>query len=346
METYLSRLNRDELAEVLLMLEPRKLDALCKTDEYIQSVCQNVDFKERYESKWYRSVRETRNIFNSMYQVGVLGDEALFWDIFNSIGRPYDKLIVLRRAIEGASELGSPKFALKLIQIMQDYINSDEIQKGPPLRNERETLAEFGEIQLTFAKQYVILNLSQRGDIDSAFALADKWGISAEWVLAGQITGGNKDFNNLAIEWGIDLNDPRIMHNILERLLKTDSEFETNLMSISGRNELDILWPFLEKYPELAQQAFNKAIDNNNFTAFMEIRRLYPVHITGQNLISAISHEDVDLFNTLVSLFTGGLTMEQVIRMFEKGIRNPDILNILLNRFDTYLYEVLKYFIE
>ena len=326
MDLYLNRLNSDEIAEILLLLEPQDLDQFCQINDYIQSVCQKSEFKERYEMKWHKSIRdkysEQKDIFSGLRYAGILGSDQLFWFFFNKIpltGHILVKRDAFIRAIEEASELGSFKFALQLFEQMKDYFENVEhinIKDKEVIR-----------IYFRLAKSLIVFWLSKRGDIDGAISLAKQFKVLPEWILGGQILATNG--NNI---------------NELERKLNTSIDSDNLADYIIGRlikKRISKLWIFLDKYPGFAKNASLIALRKNNFNLFTEIINRYPVTINIQHLFEAMRSHSPELFDTIFDLLPRSPRPRLLAMLLTRSISDPILFDHLLNKFYDDLPKIL-----
>jgi hypothetical protein len=52
MDTYFSRLNKDELLSLLMIIEPKALHNICAANDKLNDICNDIDFQRRYYEKW------------------------------------------------------------------------------------------------------------------------------------------------------------------------------------------------------------------------------------------------------------------------------------------------------
>ena len=280
--SYFHTLNRDVLGEVLLQLDPETLDNLCSEDEYIQSVCDNEGFKESYEMKWKKSIREKfEEKPAAISKVGNLGDEVLFFELFGQLESPNEKLDALFETINVASRRGSPRFALRLLDYLTNYAHT--------LIGTR--FEEQANQDLLVAKRTIVKNLARRGDVDASVNFADKWGIDREYVILGYILGRHPNYQDRERELSTSIHSPQVSTRIIRFLIE---------------NNHDLLFTFMNEYPSVAQYALYAMLRSQdyrkNLPLVMEILRRYPVRIRLLELYAAIDHSDIDLFEDLLSI--------------------------------------------
>lgn len=314
---HIASLDINSLESVLLLLEPTQLDQVCRSNVRINHLCQDSNFKLRYEQAQYRSIKEeyplepglmTRGESMNKWKkgiemAGILGSERLFNYYFNSLDEvPLLKIALIQSALKGAAQYGSPRFALRLLDFLKEYIIKAEpiIQEnhlrrgtkraGRPLTKDEITSFVKDQLddELLKAEQDIVESLVARGDLDSALQLAHQFKVDPNWVIMGLILGGQEDFAEIASQLDITIN---------ARLL----EIIGTQNAVKSKNS-EMIYVLSSYDPTLADYIGEELLRVNQWDRFVEFRTRYPFVIKLFHLVLTISNGNFEAFNQLLPL--------------------------------------------
>ena len=232
------------------------------------------------------------------------------------------KISIFHYAIRGAASLGSFKFALYLLEKMENYFKSSELRE---IINTYPNKFNYRNVILARTKKILVLSLSQRGDIDAAHDYAIKLKVHFGWIIGGQILSNNNNFTELERELDTSITKDS-SHYVIKNLIL---------------NKMDILWNLLNKYPQFARTAANVALHNKDIDLFMEIINHYPVIINNIFLGVVASYASPELFETIHNMLQRPLNSTHQAMILQEALNNIILFDYLLDKFNDNLYNII-----
>ena len=182
--------------------------------------------------------------------------------------------------------------------------------------------------------------MAKRGDLDSAITLANEFGVHKEWVIVGYILGGGEDYKKLERE----------LSTFIRRGFGA-----TQVVKYFINHNSDLLFAFLDEYPRVAQRTLDLMLGSSKYREYfpliMEIRRRYPVQITPRDIGIAITHNDIEFFETLLSFAVPPNARDvtdfisRAIHHVQNSKMSPEserVLDYILEKYRRHIYDILR----